>query len=111
MSNGDLLMQAKALADDAARRIDEYSGVVGSVQRVIVEHFGQNGLYAAYVVVAALILLVAAKLAKVTFSTLKYVVVPSLALAFLGTFFVPYSFTSLLPVTVTCCSLVLLFKG
>ncbi|MEW6410848.1 MAG: hypothetical protein AB1483_00080 [Candidatus Zixiibacteriota bacterium] len=111
MSNGDLLMQAKALADDAARRIDEYSGVVGSVQRVIVEHFGQNGLYAAYVVVAALILLVAAKLAKITFSTLKYVVVPSLALAFLGTFFVPYSFTSLLPVTVTCCSLVLLFKG
>lgn len=111
MSNGDLLMQAKALADDAARRVDEYSGVIGSVQRLIVEHFGQNGLYAAYIVVAAILLLVAAKLAKITFSTLKYVVVPSLALAFLGSFFVPYSFVALLPVTVTCCSLVLLFKG
>ncbi len=111
MSNGSLLAQAKAIADDAARRVDEYSGVIGSVQRLIVEHFGQNGLYAAYIVLAAIVLLIVAKLAKITFSTLKYVVIPSVALAFLGTFFVPYSFPALLPVTVTFCSLFLLFKG
>jgi len=108
---GELLAQAKALADDASQKVDEYSGVIGSVQNVIVEHFGQNGLYAAYIFLAVFILFIAAKLAKITFSTVKYVVVPSVALAFVGSLFIPWSFPALLPITVTFCSLFLLFKG
>ena len=108
---GELLAQAKALADDASQKVDEYSGVIGSVQNVIVEHFGQNGLYAAYIFLSVFILFIAAKLAKITFSTVKYVVVPSVALAFVGSLFIPWSFPALLPITVTFCSLFLLFKG
>ncbi len=111
MLNGKLLTQLQSLADDASVKADEYSGVIGSIQQLIVEHFGQNGLYAAYIALAALILFVVSKLAKLTFSTLKFLILPSLALAFAGSFFVPYSFLALLPVTVAVCSLFLLFRG
>lgn len=111
MLNGDLLTQVKSLADDASLKAEEYSGVIGSVQQLIVEHFGQNGLYASYIALAAVILFVVSKLAKLTFSTVKYLVIPSLVLAFAGSFFIPYSFMALLPVTVTVCSLFLLFRG
>lgn len=111
MSSGELLNQVKQVAEGAAKQADEYSGVLGSVQSLIVENFGQNGLYAAYIMAAAFILFVVAKLAKMTFATLKFLVLPAIALAFLGSFFVPYSFLALLPVTVTFCSLFLLFKG
>ena len=111
MLNGELLTQIKSFADDATVKADEYSGIIGSIQQLIVEHFGQNGLYASYIALAAIILFIVSKLAKLTFSTLKYLVIPSLVLAFAGSFFVPYSFISLLPVTVAICSLFLLFKG
>lgn len=95
----------------ASAKADEYSGVLGSAQQFIVEHFGQNGLYAAYIAVAAIVLFVVSRLAKLTFSTIKYLVIPAVALAFAGSFFVPYSFVALLPATVAVCSLFLLFKG
>ena len=111
MLSGELISQAKQIADEAAKKADEYSGVLGSIQSVIVEHFGQPGLYAAYIAVAVFILFVASRLAKITFSTIKYLVIPSVALAFVGSYFVPFSFPALLPVTVTLCSLFLLFRG
>jgi len=111
MSSGELLTQVKQVAESAAKQADEATGFLGSVQALIVEHFGQSGLYAAYIMAAAFILFVVAKLAKITFSTLKFLIIPAVALAFLGSLFVPYSFVSLLPVTVTFCSLFLLFKG
>jgi hypothetical protein len=51
------------------------------------------------------------RLTKITFATLKYLVVPAIGLAALGSFVLPYSFVMLLPVTVTACSLILLVKG
>lgn len=111
MLNGETIAELKNLADQATAKADEYSGLFGSVQQFIVEHFGQNGLYAAYIAAAAVILFIVSRLAKLTFSTLKYLVLPALALAFAGSFFVPYSFVALLPVTVAVCSLFLLFKG
>ena len=111
MLSGELISQVKQIADEATKKADEYSGVLGSVQSVIVEHFGQSGLYAAYIAAAVFILFVASRLAKITFSTVKYLVIPSVALAFIGSYFVPFSFPALLPVTVTLCSLFLLFRG
>ena len=111
MSTPELISQAKELADEAAVRAEEYSGVFGQVKGFIVEHFGQSGLIAAYIVLAVLILFVVSRLAKLTFSAVKYLVVPSVALAFLASFFLPYSFAAALPVSVTVCSLFLLFKG
>ena len=56
MSETTLLSQAQGLSEKISERIDEYSGAFGSVKGLIVEHFGQNGLIAAYIVAAVLIL-------------------------------------------------------
>lgn len=111
MPNAELLVQAQELADKAAVKAEEYSGLFGSLKDYIVGTFGQNGLIAFYVVTAALLVFVIAKLAKLTLSTLKYLVVPAVALAFLATFVTPLSFIAALPITVTVCSVFLLFKG
>ena len=111
MVDTGLLAQAQALADQATEKADEYSGLIGPIQRYIIDNFGQNGLYAAYIVLAVLLLFVISRLAKLTFSTVKYLVIPAVALAFVVSFFVPYSFVGLLPITVTVSSLFLLFRG
>ena len=111
MFDAKLINQVKQLTDDAALKAEEYSGIIGSVKGLIIDNFGQNGLIAAYIAAATLIVFVISRLAKITFSTIKFLVIPALALAFIGSFFVPYSFFALLPVTVTASSLILIFKG
>lgn len=111
MNIPELLSQARELADQAAVKADEYAGVLGQAREFIVAHFGLTGLYATYITLAVLILFVVSRLAKLTFSALKYLVVPSVALAFLASLFLPFSFAMALPVSVTVCSLFLLFKG
>lgn len=111
MPTPKLLNQAKDLVDQASAKAEEYSGLVGSAKGFILDHFGQNGLVAAYIALAVLILFVVSRMAKLTFSAVKYLIIPSLALAFLATLFLPFSFAAALPVSVTCCSLFLLFKG
>lgn len=107
----ELLSQAKQIADDAAVKAEEYSGLFGQAKGYILEHFGQTGLYAAYITLAVLVIFVVSRLAKLTFSAIKYLVIPAVALAFIASIFLPYSFAITLPVSVTVCSLVLLFKG
>jgi hypothetical protein len=111
MSETALLSQVQKLSEKVSEKLNECLGVFGSVKELIVEHFGQNGLIAAYIVVAVLILVIVSRLVKITFATIKYLIIPAVALAALGTFVLPYSFFMLLPVTVTACSLLLLFKG
>ncbi|MBU0984339.1 MAG: hypothetical protein KKA42_10750 [candidate division Zixibacteria bacterium] len=106
-----MLNQVKNLADEASIRAEEYSGAVGAAKGYIIEHFGQNGLIAAYIALAAIALFVLSRLAKLTLSTVKYLVIPAIALAFLASVILPYSLAVTLPVSVTLCSLVLLFKG
>ena len=107
----NLLTKMQETLSEVTEKADEYTGFLGSIGEMIVQQFGQNGLIAAYIALAALVLLLASRLTKITFSTLKYLVVPAIAIAFVGSYFLPYSFIGLLPVTVTFCSLVLLFKG
>jgi len=111
MISSDLLNQVSDLAESASLKVDEYSGVLGSAKGLILEHFGENGLIAAYIALAVLALFLISKLVKLSVSTLKYLVIPSLALAALVSFVTPFSFFIALPVTVTACSLLLLFKG
>jgi hypothetical protein len=111
MLTPELLAQVKQVADRATVKAEEYSGVIGSAKGYIIDHFGQNGLYAAYVASAVIILFLVSRLAKLTFSAVKFLVIPSLALAFLSSMFLPFSFAAALPVSVTVCSLFLLFKG
>ncbi len=81
------------------------------LKTLIETHFGPNGLIATYIVAAVLGFLLIWKLVQLAFAALKYVVIPSLVLAFLATLFLPYTFAAVLPFTVAGCSLVLLFKG
>jgi hypothetical protein len=111
MPDRELLTQARQLADRAAEHASEYSGSLDGLRDSIVQHFGTQGLIAAYVVGAVLLLLIISKLAKISFAALKFLVLPSVVLAVLATFFLGYSFTASLPVTVTACSLFLLFRA
>ena len=107
----EMYAQIKAFAESAFARSSEYSGLVASAQGYIVDHFGQSGLIAAYITLAILIIFVISRLVKLAFSAVKYLVIPAVALAFLASLCTPFSFATALPVTVTVCSLVLLFKG
>lgn len=111
MPDAALLTQAKEWADAAASRADEYSGVFASTRVYIVEHFGDNGLIAAYIAAAAVILVLVSRLAKITFSTIKYLIIPAVGLAFVATYFVSEPLYAILPVTVTAGALLLLLKG
>ena len=86
-------------------------GILEALKATIVEHFGQTGLYASYVVVGVLMVLLIMRLAKLTFSAVKYLVIPAVALAFIGSLVTNYPFVGLLPLTAMFCSLLLLFKG
>jgi hypothetical protein len=98
-------------ADQASQKAHEYSGFLASAREYILDTFGPNGLIAAYIVMAAILIFILSKLVKLTFATLKYLVIPAVGMAFVASLVLPYSFVTALPVTVTVCSLFLLFKG
>ncbi|MFQ5499143.1 MAG: hypothetical protein ACE5FH_05690 [Candidatus Zixiibacteriota bacterium] len=109
----DLSWQARIqeTLQDASNRSEEYASWFDQGKAYIVDNFGSNGLTAAYIAAGVIVLVILSRLTRITFATLKFLVVPALALAFIGSFFLPYSFIAMLPVTVTACSLFLLVKG
>ena len=107
----EMLNQVKQIANEAGAKAHEYSGILGSAKGFIISHFGQNGLYAAYIGAAVIVLFLVSRLTKLTFSAIKYLVIPAVALAFLASLFLPFSFAAALPISVTVCSLFLLFRG
>ncbi len=111
MPDLDLLGQAAEFVEKASTSAEEYSGVVESIKAMIVGQFGENGWIAACVAVVVLALVLVTRLAKISFSALKYLVVPSIVLAGLASYLLGFSFVVALPVTVTACSLVMLFKA
>lgn len=111
MLNPELIAQAKEFADKAVVKAEEYNGVLGEAKHWIVQNFGENGLLAAYIAGGVLLLVLLSRLAKISFNALKYLVVPSVVLAGLASYFMGLNFAVALPVTVTICSLILLFKG
>lgn len=77
----------------------------------ILDHFGTNGMIASLVVLGVLMVFIVTQLVRLTMAALKYLVVPSVVLAYIATLILPVTFSTALPVTVTACSFVLLFKG
>ncbi|MCX6825868.1 MAG: hypothetical protein NTV06_01175 [candidate division Zixibacteria bacterium] len=74
-------------------------------------HFGNAGVIAAAVLLFSIALLIVSKILRIAFDVLRYVVVPSIVVTFIGTFFLPYSFGYILPATVALFSLILIVKG
>lgn len=85
--------------------------LIPGVRDYLLEQFGPAGLLAAFVAAAAIVCLTLWQIIKIGFATVKYLVIPSLALAFVGSLVLPVSFATLLPVTVALCSVLLLFKA
>lgn len=99
-----------SLFESFSKNGSEASTVLTSFRQTILDQFGQNGLYAAYISCGAIALFVLVKILKLTFTILRVVVLPSVALAFVGSFFLPVSFYYLLPVTVSLSSVWLVFR-
>ena len=111
MPSGEWLSQARSLADQAAEAFADVSAAVMTAQQWILAHFGENGLYAAGIVAAALGIFLIMQVIRITFAAVKYLVVPGVGLALIGSLVLPYSFFFLLPITMSACSLLLIFKG
>jgi hypothetical protein len=89
-------------------------GVVSLVEvlsKMASEHFGPYGLLAFYLVGMVVVFLAIYGIVHFIFRILRYLVLPAVILAALLTIFLPYSFTTLLPISAAGCTLILLFKG
>lgn len=96
---------------DIAKAVTEHQQALDPLRQLIVEHFGQTGLYAAYLLAAAIVLLLIYKLIKFSFELIFFMVLPSVLAAFVLTFVLPYGFSYLLPATVAVFTLGLVMKN
>jgi len=99
------------LKQEFGDKAGEITGFLDPVKETIVDNFGPNGLLAAYIALAALGVFLISLITKFTFATIKYLVIPAIALAFIGSMVSGHSFVGLLPLTVVGSSLILLVKG
>ena len=106
-----MLEQIAALFGSLTDFAQQNISTVETARDYILQRFGQNGLYAAYVALGVLGAVVLYRLIKISLLAIKYLVVPAVVLALLASFILPYSFATVLPITVTLCSLVLLVKA
>ncbi len=96
---------------EIARAVSEHGQVLDPIRQFIFDHFGQTGLYAAYMLAAAIVLLLIYKLVKLSFELIFFIALPSVLAAFVLTFFLPFSFFYLLPATVAVFTLGLVMKS
>ncbi len=81
------------------------------IKQIILDNFGQNGLYAAYLLAIALVILILHKLVKLGFQLIFMVVLPAVISAFVLDIFMPYDFFYLLPVTTALFTLGLVLRN
>ena len=99
------------LESTVSRVVADHHQVIDPIRQFIVAHFGQNGLYAAYLLVAAGAALVVYKLIKLSFELLLFVVLPAAIVAFGLTFVLPFSFFHLMPATTALFTLGLVLRN
>lgn len=102
---------ANIQGSEIAKTVTENQAMLDPIRQFIVDHFGQTGLYAAYLLAGAIVLLVVYKLVKFSFEIIFLVALPSVLAAFVLTFFLPYSFFYLLPATVALFTLGLVLRN
>jgi len=95
---------------DLTRVVTDNQQVLDPIRQIIFDNFGQNGLYAAYLLVAAIVALLLYKLVKLSFELIFFVALPSVIAAFVLTFFLPYSFVYMLPATAAVFTLGLVLR-
>jgi hypothetical protein len=99
------------LVQQAITQLTDPGGLFDNAKNFVEQKFGTAGLIAAGLLLLSIIGLVLSKAVKMSFDIVRYVIVPSVAVTFIGTYFLPYSFVYILPVTVAFFSIVLIVKG
>ncbi|PKK82413.1 MAG: hypothetical protein CVT49_13830 [candidate division Zixibacteria bacterium HGW-Zixibacteria-1] len=87
------------------------SGLFITTRTFIQDRFGTPGLIAAAILLVSIAGMILSKAVKMSFDILRYVVIPAVAVTFIGTYFLPLSFVYIFPVTVAFFSIVLIVKG
>ena len=111
MFSQETMQQISLWIEQAAVTFGTYSIYIITAKDQILAEFGTPGLAAAVIALGALAIMLIIRLVKLAFAAVIYLVLPSFALAFLATLVLPYPFSAVLPVTVTACSLFLVFKS
>ncbi len=101
---GIILAKAKLMLAAAPDRVSEAHGF-------LIENFGQTATMAIYLALLALVLLALFRSVKFSFDLLRFVVIPTTAVAFIGTLLFPYSIVTISHYAAIVFSSVLLFKG
>lgn len=96
---------------EIARAMAEHQQALDPIRQLILDNFGQAGLYAAYLLTAAIALLLVYKLVKFSFQLIFLVALPSVLAAFIATFLLPYSFAHMLPATVALFTMGLVLRS
>lgn len=99
------------IIQQAFSQVNEPSGLIDVGRQFIEENFGTAGLIAAALLLVSIVGLLLSKITKLSFNLVRFVVIPSVAITFVATYFLPYSFVYILPVTVAFFSVVLMVKG
>ena len=99
------------LIQQAITQLGEPGGIFDNAKLFIEDRFGTAGLIAAGLLLVSIVGLILSKAVKMSFDIIKFVAVPAVAVTFIGTYFLPYSFVYILPVTVAFFSIVLIVKG
>ncbi|UCD17267.1 MAG: hypothetical protein JSV44_12590 [Candidatus Zixiibacteriota bacterium] len=99
------------LLQSALSQLSSAPAWLGTAKQALLDKFGTPGLIAAVLVLLSTLVLIMVKLVKVSFDLVRYVLVPSIAVTFIATYFLPYSFVFILPVSVSFFSVVLLVRG
>jgi len=88
-----------------------HSGLLIKARDYVQDNFGAPGLIAGFIFIASVSALLAGKLIKLSFDIIRYVALPSVAISFVASYFLPFSFMYILPLTVAVFSLLLIIKG
>jgi hypothetical protein len=97
----------KHLADS----LDHPQEILLAGRQFIEERFGTPGLIAAALLIVSIAGLMLAKMVRLAFDILKYVVVPAAGTVFIGSFFMHNSLVYLLPLAVAFFSVVLVIRS
>ncbi len=101
----------KAALQHLSENVTVKTELFGQAKEFIEVRFGTPGLIACGLLLASILGLILAKVTKLSFDLLRYVAIPAVATTFVASYFLPYSFVYILPVTVAFFSIVLIVKG
>nr|MBN2276907.1 hypothetical protein [candidate division Zixibacteria bacterium] len=104
-------MSIPELMQTTLTQITQPGGLFDSAKNYVEHEFGTAGLIAAAILLVSIAGLLLSKAVKVSFDIVRYVAVPSVAITFVATYFLPFSFVYILPVTVAFFSIFLIVRG